>query len=342
MTAFPWEAEANFAAEPAENSVQPQTVAAIDCGTNSIRLLILRRENGIIRELLRDMVIVRLGEGVDETRRLSPVAIARTVAAAKQYAQVCVEHQVTKLRFVATSASRDAQNSADFTTAIRDAIGVEPEVISGDAEARFSFLGAVGSLSEVAFPALVVDIGGGSTEFVVGALDARREVQIQAAYSADMGSVRLTEKFPGFTAETDTFEYREAVETAAAWVGEYLDEVSQHVSFNQLQSLIGVAGTVTTVTAKALDLTEYEPAKIHNARLSFARQQQAVDYMVSAPVQQKQALAYMPAGRADVIAAGSVIWAEIMRRVQEANPALTQVITSEQDILDGVALSLLP
>lgn len=341
MTEFPWTATASAPAKPEDESAQVQTVAAIDCGTNSIRLLILRSENGLVRELLRDMVIVRLGEGVDRTRRLSPAAISRTVAVAKKYAHICVEHQVTKLRFVATSASRDAENSADFVRAIKNAIGVEPEVISGDAEARFSFLGAVGSLTDIGFPALVVDIGGGSTEFVVGALDARGEVHIKAAYSADMGSVRLSEKFPGFTAETDTLQYREAVETAAVWVGEYLDKVSRYVSFHQLRSLIGVAGTVTTITAKALDLIKYEPVKIHNARLSFARQQQAADYMVSAPVKQKQALAYMPVGRADVIAAGSVIWLEIMRRMQELNPALTQVITSEQDILDGVALSLL-
>lgn len=352
MAEFPWNAAETY--KSAGKTAGAQTVAAIDCGTNSIRLLILRRAGGQLQELVRDMEIVRLGEGVDKTRRISEAALRRTVAAAQKYVQICLAHGVTQLRFVATSASRDAHNSGEFVAAIKAAIGVEPEVISGQAEARFSFLGAVGSLIGVAYPALVVDIGGGSTEFVVGSVDAAGSVQIQAAYSADMGSVRLTEKFPGFTAATQgdaatqgnaamqSAPYQAAVAQAACWVDEYLDEVAAHIDFAGIASFIGVAGTVTTVTAKALELTAYQPEKIHNAQLSFERQQAAATYMVDAPVAEKAALPYMPPGRADVIAAGSVIWQQIMRRVQAENPQLRGVVTSEQDILDGVALSLLP
>ncbi|MCS4485215.1 Ppx/GppA family phosphatase [Gleimia sp. 6138-11-ORH1] len=317
------------------------TVAAIDCGTNSIRLLVLRQTGGKVEELCREMEIVRLGEGVDKTRRLSETSISRTVAAAKKYAQICVKHGVSKLRFVATSASRDAENSADFVDAIKQTMGVVPEVISGEAEASYSFLGAVSSLTELTFPTLVVDIGGGSTEFVVGSLEEKGRLTISSAFSADMGSVRLTERFAGFRAEPGSLLHEEALQEATKWVDKYLDRVAKTVNLQEVTSFVAVAGTATTVTAKALDLDAYEPSRIHNARLSFAAHQAACDFMINTPVAEKAALAYMPPGRADVIGAGALIWSRILRRVGQVNPQVTQVVTSEQDILDGVTRSLL-
>lgn len=328
------------------------TVAAIDCGTNSIRLLILRRESGQVRELCREMIIVRLGEGVAETGLLSEAAIKRTVEAAQYYAELCVHYGVQRLDFVATSAARDAENSGVFTEAIEEVLGVQPRVLTGAEEAQFSFAGAVASLlhdSEggaegvgrgFSWPALVVDIGGGSTEFVLGAVDSGGQFDVAAVFSANMGSVRLTEMFPGFVS-ADSSEIKLAAERAAAWVDSYLDEVAEIVDFTLVRSVIGVAGTVTTVTAKALGLTFYQAERIHGVSVGFSAQLAACRYFVEASLVEKQGLAYMPEGRADVIAAGAVIWERILSRLGKQASGVSEVIVSEHDILDGVAAALL-
>lgn len=325
-----------------------QTVAAIDCGTNSIRLLILRSQGGQVRELYRDMQIVRLGEGVNETKRLSEAALARTLKAATEYERICASYGVSKLRFVATSASRDASNAAEFQVLIEKTLGVRPEVISGAEEAALSFSGAVGALPAVDYPALVVDIGGGSTEFVVGlgtgglSIGSNNVAELRdtgglQAYSADMGSVRLTEMFPILAQSPTAAQQVEARE----WVRSYLDKVCAQVPLTEIATVIGVAGTVTTVSAYALGLENYQPTLIHGAAFTVEQQRRACEYMISAPTVEKTQLGYMPTGRADVIAAGALIWDEILKRLTSLNPELRQVLVSENDILDGTAHGLL-
>ena len=319
-------------------------VAAIDCGTNSIRLLVADGhidESGRphLADLTRQMRIVRLGQGVDARGYLDPAAIERTVEATVEYQRMIEALGATKTRFVATSATRDASNSADFVRQIKAVIGVEPEVVVGTEEASLSFNGAVSGLGEsVAAPMLVVDIGGGSTELVLGA------TRVEQAISIDMGAVRVTEKFfsdvdpAGGVPEADQ-------ERAIAWIDEQLDRAEKSVDLARVRSLVGVAGTVTTLTAQALDLTSYQPERIHGARLSAAQFEEAVRFMVDQPTSVKASLVFMPEGREDVIAAGALIWSRIVTRVLDrakaAGHPIEQVLTSEHDILDGIAQAMI-
>ena len=257
-------------------------VAAIDCGTNSIRLLVADGhidESGRphLADLTRQMRIVRLGQGVDARGYLDPAAIERTVEATVEYQRMIEALGATKTRFVATSATRDASNSADFVRQIKAVIGVEPEVVVGTEEASLSFNGAVSGLGEsVAAPMLVVDIGGGSTELVLGA------TRVEQAISIDMGAVRVTEKF---LADVDPAGGVPAAdqERAIAWIDEQLDAAEKSVDLARVRSLVGVAGTVTTLTAQALGLTSYQPELIHGARLTREEIDQAVRFMVDQP-----------------------------------------------------------
>ncbi|QPK80870.1 Ppx/GppA family phosphatase [Schaalia sp. ZJ405] len=320
-------------------------VAAIDCGTNSIRLLVADVEPGDpdgrprISDLTRQMRIVRLGQDVDRTGVLDPQAIERTVEAATEYRRMIERLGAEKIRFVATSASRDARNRDDFVQAIRQVLGVEPEVIEGTEEASLSFAGAVTGLSDgAAMPMLVVDIGGGSTEFVLGSTSVRQ------AISVDMGGVRVTEKFfsqcPPDQGIPETAQHQ-----AIEWIDGQLDAAARVVDFPKVKTLVGVAGTVTTVTAQALGLTSYQPERIHGARLSLDTVSEAVRFMVDQPIPVKAALGFMPQGREDVIAAGSLIWSRIVARVvAEAateGTVIDHTVTSEHDILDGIALSMM-
>lgn len=317
-SAFPWHEGAPL-----------KRVAGIDCGTNSIRLLIGEKIDGEFVDYAREMRIVRLGEGVDRTGVLSPEAIARTVEQTRVYAQMCREANVTRLRFVATSASRDARNRAEFQAGIREAIGVEPEVVEGVEEAKLSFTGAVGSLTGIPTPAMIVDIGGGSTEFVAGSPN-----DIDGSISMNMGSVRVAEKFPEVAAPNpDTSR-------AQAWIDGLIDEAEQAVPFESISALVGVAGTVTTITCHALGLDGWDPQAVHGARFSFEQMIASCDYMINASVEELAALSYMPEGREDVISGGALIWRQILRRAAGANPRL-RALVSEHDILDGIALSLL-
>ena len=313
-----------------------KTVAAIDCGTNSIRLLIAERsEDGrSLRDITRRMEIVRLGQGVDRTGELDPEALQRTLAATQRYARLCQEHQVEALRFVATSATRDARNRSDFVDGVRRRLGVEVEVISGDEEAALSYAGAVSILGEAdPAPRLVVDIGGGSTELVLG------DEQVRSAISLDIGSVRLTER--QFHADPPTAPQ---VAAAAAEVHAALDRAAQTVPLERVGTLVGVAGSITTMTAYRLGLDRYRPERINGARFAPDEVITAADEMIAMPRAQRSQFGFMHPGRVDVIAAGALIWREVVARVRasvtRAGGELAQTITSEHDILDGIALSV--
>lgn len=300
-------------------------VAAFDCGTNSLRLLIadLDVESGRLTELYRDMQIVRLGEGVDETGRLSDAALGRVFDTVDAYLPLLDEHGAERVRFCATSAARDAQNADAFASGIRSRLDQAPEILSGDEEARLSFLGATRSLrAALPVPHLVVDIGGGSTELILG------HTEVEAAESLDIGSVRLTERHlhddPPTRAQVDAV--RRDVDAA-------LDATS--VPLERAGSLIGVAGTVTTVAAGALRLPAYERQLIHRSVIDIASVQSTVTQLLAMSVEQRRALGYMHPGRADVIGAGGII----LERVLQRTP-VRSVLVSEHDILDGIAWSL--
>lgn len=320
-------------------------VAAIDCGTNSIRLLVADAEvagpGGAVRlhDLTRQMRIVRLGQGVDRTGRLDPAAIERTLEATREYKQMIEHLGADSVRFVATSATRDASNRADFVEAVHAVLGVEPEVVPGTEEASLSFRGAVSGVGAHAHrPLLVVDIGGGSTELVVGT------DRVEQSVSIDMGSVRVTEKFlAGGDPLAGTDPVAEA--RAVAWIDEQLEAAGDRVDLSRVGTVIGVAGTVTTVTAQALGLTAYQPERIDGADLDLATVGAAIRFMVDQPVPVKKALGFMPEGREDVIAAGALIWGRVIARTVSLaatrGHTIDHVLTSEHDILDGIALSML-
>ncbi|WP_394250320.1 Ppx/GppA phosphatase family protein [Arthrobacter pityocampae] len=306
--------------------------AAIDCGTNSIRLLIADIRDGVLTDVVRLMRVVRLGEGVDATGRLSEAALERTFAAAEEYAALIAEHGNPPVRFVATSASRDAENRQDFVDGIRARLGVEPEVISGDEEARLSFDGAVSVLATDAHETvLVVDLGGGSTEFVAGTTDG-----LIGALSTDMGCVRFTERFL-----RDNPPSADQITAMEAEVRHHIDRAAAAVPLDRVTKIVGVAGTVTTVTAHALDLPAYEPDRIHGAELPIPTISAAATDLLHRPREARAALPYMHPGRVDVIGAGALIWKTILERVAVLTGGrVTTAITSEHDILDGIALSV--
>jgi exopolyphosphatase / guanosine-5'-triphosphate,3'-diphosphate pyrophosphatase len=309
-------------------------VAAIDCGTNSIRLLVadVAVESGQVTRLVdvdRRLEIVRLGEGVDRTGRLAPQALARTMDACREYATRIAELGAERTRFVATSATRDADNRAEFVGGVRALLGVEPEVVTGDEEARLSFAGSTWDLHSHGLPTpyLVVDIGGGSTEFVLGAAEP------EAAISVDMGCVRLTERcLPG---DPPT---RDEIARARAEVDRQLEKVAATVPLERSRTLVGLAGTVTTVAAMALDLASYDAERLHRARISSDDVHAATARVLTMNHDERRALAYMHPGRVDVIGGGALILDRIVERVG-GQLAGDEVVVSEHDILDGIAMS---
>lgn len=310
-------------------------VAAIDCGTNSIRLLVadVEADSGALTDLLRRMEIVRLGHGVDKTGVIAPEAMSRTLDQAREYAAQCSQFGVLRVRFVATSASRDARNAQEFVDGVRDAFaafGVAPEVVTGHEEASLSFHGATGDLRAAGVPGpyLMVDIGGGSTEFVRGT------GEVEQARSVDVGCVRMTERHLRSDPPTPAEIARAVADIEAA-----IDQVAEVVDFGGIGTLVGVAGSVTTITAHALALTSYQPEKIHLSHLPAAAIMAACTSLLSMPRAQRAALPFMHPGRVDVIGAGALVWATILERMQR-DAGVTQVVTSEHDILDGIALSI--
>lgn len=314
-------------------------VAAVDCGTNSIRLLIAdvtRRADDALEltDVAREMIVVRLGEGVDRTGELAPAALERTFSAVDRYADLCREHGVEAVRFVATSATRDARNREAFLTGVRERLGVTPEVISGEEEAALSFRGATGVLDAAHdAPFLVIDLGGGSTEVVLG-VDAP-----EAAHSMDVGCVRMTERH----LEGDP---PSAAQVAAAErdIHAALDAAFAGVPVERTRTLVGLAGTVTTVTAHALRLPEYDSEVLDGAVLEIDEAIRACDELLTASRHERAALGFMHPGRVDVIGAGALVWRTVMSRVRDAvvsaGGELPHVVTSEHDILDGLALAV--
>ena len=324
-----------FPAATDETVREMTRVGAIDCGTNSIRLLIadVDPDSGSLTDLLRRMEIVRLGYGVDKTGVIAPEAMSRTLAQAREFASQCSELGVERVRFVATSASRDARNAQEFVVGVREAFaafGVAPEVVTGHEEASLSFQGATGDVRSDGIPGpyLMVDIGGGSTEFVRGTKD------VEQARSVDVGCVRLTERHLRSDPPT-------SAEIAAAIldIDTAVDRAAEVVDFQGISALVGLAGSITTITAHALRLTAYEPDRVHLSRLPATQIIDACTSLLSMSRPERAALPFMHEGRVDVIGAGALLWRCVIERmVREAG--VVEVVTSEHDILDGIALSI--
>ncbi|GAQ62051.1 Ppx/GppA phosphatase family protein [Streptomyces scabiei] len=309
-------------------------VAAVDCGTNSIRLLVADCDpaTGELIELDRRMTIVRLGQDVDRTGRLAPEALERTFAACREYAALIKELGAERVRFVATSASRDAENRGEFVRGVFDILGVEPEVISGDREAEFSFTGATKELTgrtDLTTPYLVVDIGGGSTEFVVG------DDHVRGARSVDIGCVRLTERHLVRDGAVVDPPGPEQIAAIRADIEAALDLAERDVPLREAHTLVGLAGSVTTVSAIAQDLPAYDSAAIHHSRVSHDRVREITEWLLASTHAERQAVPSMHPGRVDVIAAGALVLLSIMERI-----GASEVVVSEHDILDGIAWSL--
>ena len=303
------------------------SVAAIDCGTNSVRLLIADVDDGgVLHEHARVMRIVRLGEGIDRTGEFSTAALERLFGALDEYAGLIDRAGAQRIRFVATSASRDARNRDAFVEGVRRRIGVEPEVIPGTEEAALSFTGAVRGLPSglVTAPALVVDIGGGSTEFVLGSDGPERAV------SVDIGCVRMTERHLVGDPPTDA-QIRASRDDIRAAIARAAEEVP----FDQARTLVGLAGSVTTVAAMALDLPEYDESVLHGSVITAEQVAGATARYLSMTRAERAALPYMHPGRVDVIGGGAMVLDEVMRATGAA-----RVVVSETDILDGIVYSI--
>jgi exopolyphosphatase / guanosine-5'-triphosphate,3'-diphosphate pyrophosphatase len=303
-------------------------VAAVDCGTNTIKLLVadLDPEAGTEHELVREMRMVRLGQDVDRTGRLADEALERTFAAVDEYARLVAAHDVEAIRFCATSAARDVDNGDEFAAGVEARLGVRPEVVSGDEEAQLSYDGATRGLAgrDLPAPFLVVDIGGGSTELILG--DGHGHVR--SARSLDIGSVRMTERHLRSDPPTRDEIAAAAGEVAAAIAG-------SGVPLGEARTVIGVAGTITTVAAGVLDLKKYDRAAIDQAVLTVSDVHALTDRLLGMSVEERRGLPYMHPGRADVIGAGALILDEVLRRA-----SVDTLLVSEADILDGIAWSL--
>ena len=301
-------------------------VAAVDCGTNSIRLLIHDTDAG---EVSRRNTIVRLGQGVDETGAFAPEAIERTRVALATYVEEMQREGVTRVRMVATSATRDAANREDFFAMTRELLGrIQPgavaEVISGEEEAALSFAGASADIDPARGPFCVIDLGGGSTEFV---MDGH-------AVSTQMGCVRITERIMHTDPPT-------AEETAAtrAFVDERIAEASTAVPFADARCFVGCAGTFTTLSALAQGLGSYDPERIHLSEIPFDRLRDVTADLRSKTAAQRRENPVVHPGRADVIAAGATVVEQLMDAFERAAGA-TGFIISEKDILDGIVAGL--
>ena len=299
-------------------------VAAIDCGTNSIRLLIADITEGKFHEVLRTMEVVRLGQGVDQTKTFHPDAIARTLAVVEKFANQITVKGAEKIRFCATSATRDATNRDLFIDGVRNILGVEVDVISGAQEAALSFSGATKSLMQSEAPFLVVDIGGGSTEFVIGS------TEVLAAKSVNIGCVRMSERHLNQQPPSAV-----QVQAAIADIDRAIAEAARDVAITTAKTLIAVAGTATTVAAAALELSAYDRYAIHLSRISAEKVHQVAAKFQSLSRDEIANLGYMHPGRVDVITAGALVLSRVM-----AATGAVEFVASETDILDGIAWQL--
>ena len=300
-------------------------VAAIDCGTNSIRLLIADIAGDNFKEVLRTMEIVRLGQGVDQNKAFHPDAIDRTLKAVELFRDQIASKGVEKIRFCATSATRDATNRSLFTDGVRDILGIEVEVIPGEEEAELSFIGATKELRQSDAPFLVVDIGGGSTEFVFGS------EKVDFAKSVNIGCVRMSERHLNTQPPSMAQIAQAIVDIDIA-----ITQAAAVVPITTAKTLVAVAGTATTVAAAALELTDYDRHLIHLSRISSDKVHKAAASFQSMNKDQIASLGFMHPGRVDVITAGSLVLSRIM-----AATGATEFVASESDILDGMAWSLI-
>lgn len=299
-------------------------VAAIDCGTNSIRLLIADITDGKFHEVLRTMEVVRLGQGVDQTKTFHPDAIARTLAVVEKFANQITVKGAEKIRFCATSATRDATNRDVFIDGVRNILGIEVDVISGAQEAALSFLGATKTLMQSQAPFLVVDIGGGSTEFVIGS------TEVLAAKSVNIGCVRMSERHLNQQPPSAV-----QVQAAIADIDRAIAEAARDVAITTAKTLIAVAGTATTVAAAALELTSYDRYAIHLSRISAEKVHQVAAKFQRLSRDEIANLGYMHPGRVDVITSGALVLSRVM-----AATGAVEFVASETDILDGIAWQL--
>ncbi|WP_018296027.1 Ppx/GppA phosphatase family protein [Corynebacterium lubricantis] len=310
-------------------------VAAVDCGTNSIRMLISDVSSAQHLEIAREMRIVRLGQGVDATGELNPEAIERTEEALREFVEMMQKERVGAVRMVATSATRDASNRDDFfemTARLLGQItpGAQAEVISGEEEAALSFRGATVDIPNDRGPYCVIDLGGGSTEFIVGEADGT----ILGSHSTQMGCVRLTERIMRTDPPTESEQ-----SVARDYIAERLEDTSHIVPFAKARTFVGCAGTFTTLSALAQGLETYDPKEIHMSQLKFDALRLITGQLIEAPSDARAANPVIHLGRADVIGSGSVIVEEIMNAI-EKNTGVSQFVISEKDILDGIVAGL--
>ena len=300
-------------------------VAAIDCGTNSIRLLIADISGGKFKEVLRDMEIVRLGQGVDENKSFHPDAINRTLAAVEKFRNQLAGRGVEKIGFCATSATRDAANRDLFIEGVRQILGVEVEVIPGEEEARLSFNGSTKELLQSDAPFLVVDIGGGSTEFVYGT------EEVEFAKSVDIGCVRMSERH----LKSQPVEMNQVAQ-AITDIDKAIAHAAAIVPISKAKTLVAVAGTATTVAAAALELKTYDRHAIHLSRIPAEKVHKVSAAFQAMTKSDISKLGFMHPGRVDVVTAGSLVLSRVM-----AATGATEFVASESDILDGMAWSLI-
>ncbi len=302
-------------------------VAAIDCGTNAIRLLVAdTHHGGKVQDLVREMRTVRLGEGVDKSGEFSPQGLARTFEACSEYAEILQGFNVTRIRFIATSASRDVSNRAEFVHGVQSILGVTPEIISGAEEAELSYLGAIsGFANEPEQPILVADIGGGSTEYVM-----RQAPSTFLAQSLNIGCVRMTERYLHSDPPTNS-----EITSTITEIHRGLSQVKAQLPVQEVRTFVGLAGSVTTIAAMSLGLSEYDPRMIHGTELSLRDVEHVTEQLLHMSRAERAQLGFMHPGRVDVIGGGALVLRESMRELEFPN-----VLVSEHDLLDGVVARL--
>ena len=318
------------------------TVAGIDCGTNSIRLKVARVDADGMHEVVpRILRVIRLGQDVDKTHRFADEALERAYAAAREFADVLAGHPIDGLRFVATSATRDAENRVEFEDGIERILGVRPEVIPGTEEADLSFLGATSVVNrdDLEAPYVVVDLGGGSTELVIGGDGVTKPAtQVQGAFSMNIGSVRMTERHLHTDPPTE-----EEIARAVADIDEHIDEAFRHVDAGKTRTIIGVSGTVTTMTALAIGLKEYDHTVVDGYRLGLEEAYAVDDRFLRMSRAERREYKTIHPGRIDVVGGGAVVWNRVLARISEAarhdhGTPIDSYVASEHGLLDGIVL----
>ncbi|MDO4913584.1 MAG: Ppx/GppA phosphatase family protein [Bifidobacteriaceae bacterium] len=326
------------------NSHDSVIVAGVDCGTNSIRLKIARVTDHGMRDIVpRELRVIRLGQDVDTNHRFAKEALERAYCAANEFAQILSQHEVQAMRFVATSATRDAANRQEFEDTIEQILGVRPEVISGKEEAALSFLGATSVVSRenLEAPYIVVDLGGGSTELVLGGNGVEHSAnEVQAAYSMNIGSVRMTERHLHHDPPT-----QDEIDEAIADIDEHIQHAFEYVPAGNAKTIIGVSGTVTTMTALSMGLTEYNHKIVDGVRTSIADAIEVNNRFLNMTRENRAQYHTIHPGRIDVVGGGALVWSRVLHNISQASNAvygkpITSYVASEHGLLDGLVLDL--